>query len=290
MLSVKKPMTTRIWQTCRTLWGSRQRTHRWIGAGLLACAPLVQMQTTTSAHAVLTAPHKATLSTQITGRIQRLYVKKGESFKKGDRLVDMDCTRYKMAAKQAAAALKEARLIHTAHKKLAKLNAIDTVAWANTQSKYEHAIAETRIHEAQVAACRIMAPFSGTVVKTYVYTHENVRLHQPLIEIIDDQSLDIEMFIPSEWITWVKVGTPFTIKLSETQHRYPAHITHLIPQVDAVSQSLPVKGKFDKMDRTLMAGMSGEAYFKKPTHNTTRAQHTAHSTDSTVHATAAKGT
>ena len=99
-----------------------------------------------------------------------------------------------------------------------------------------------------------------------MFTHnfQFVGVGAPLIEILSDKDLDLELIVPSLWLTWLKPGVPFDVAIDETGKTYPAKITRLSGKVDAVSRSIKIYGKIDNPADTLLPGMSGRALLSPP--------------------------
>ena len=67
--------------------------------------------------------------------------------------------------------------------------------------------------------------------------------------------------MPSKWLRWLKVGSPFRVLIDETGRRYNARVTIIGARVDPASQSVEVLGEFNEKPADLLAGMSGAARF-----------------------------
>ena len=87
---------------------------------------------------------------------------------------------------------------------------------------------------------------------------------QPLLEILDDRSLEIELIAPSRWLAFLKPGYPFAVHIEETDKTYSAAITRVSGRVDPVSQTIKVFGEIRDGASELMAGMSGRANIPPP--------------------------
>ncbi|MDD2762058.1 MAG: HlyD family efflux transporter periplasmic adaptor subunit, partial [Methylomonas sp.] len=113
-----------------------------------------------------------------------------------------------------------------------------------------------------LGGCQIQAPWAGRVVETLAHAHETVAPGKELLRILDDSKLEIDVLVPSKWLSSLKVGTPFRFKVDETGKEYAAKITELGARVDPVSQTIRLTGSLDNQDADLLAGMSGSAAFE----------------------------
>jgi len=214
-----------------------------------------------TAQGVLVARHIAVLSSQMSGVIDKLTVREGDSFSKGQLLLGFDCTLQRSDLGKAQARLKSARATYNANARLKRLSGVSEVEYVDSQAKFEEAKADLTGKTHAVKLCDIVAPFNGRAVKVDVKLHESVKQGEPLLEIIDNSQLTVEFILPSIWLRWLKIGSVFSFNVNETHHSYPGRIIKIIDKVDSVSQSVKVIGKLDKNNPGLIAGMSGEAKF-----------------------------
>jgi len=97
-----------------------------------------------------------------------------------------------------------------------------------------------------------------------VNEHESVGPDQKLLSILSDEKLEIELIVPSGWLTWLKKGVEFQFLIDETGLDYKAKVEQLGASVDPVSQTIRVKGGFQSQSSEVLSGMSGTAKFKAP--------------------------
>lgn len=139
------------------------------------------------------------------------------------------------------------------------------------QLELDVAVAEVQKAKADVAAseavtsrCTIAAPFAGVTVEQKAREFQYTTPGQPLLDILDDHGLEVELIAPSRWLSWLKPGQAFQVHIDETDKVYPARITRLGGRVDPVSQSIKVIGEITTEAPELMAGMSGRASISPP--------------------------
>jgi len=204
------------------------------------------------------------LSGEIPARIERIRVDIGDRFKSGRNLVVFDCETYKAQLEKAKVELTEARKIFEINKRLDALQSVSEIEMAASAAKMEMAKAEMSLRKTQIKKCTVKAPFSGRVVRRKANPFEYVSPGQPLLEVIDDVHLRLQLLVPSRWSKWMKKKLRFKVHIDETGKDYTARITALGARVDPVSQTLEVRAKIDGKHRELLAGMSGTAHFDIP--------------------------
>ena len=132
-----------------------------------------------------------------------------------------------------------------------------------SRSEVDVARAETRIKQIITEHCIIRAPYSGRVIDVMVNQYESVGADQELISILDDQDLEIELIVPSSWLTSIREGENFTFTIDETGGSYQARISQIGAIVDPVSQTVRLLGEFQGQTDNVLSGMSGTANFSR---------------------------
>jgi RND family efflux transporter MFP subunit len=207
---------------------------------------------------------ESTLSSQIAGKITYIGVKESERFKDKQRLLEFNCDVQKAQLKKADAQLLSAEKKLEANLRLQEYKSVSQLEVEVAAAEVEKAKAERAVVWARLKMCVIDAPFNGRVVELMVNPHEGVMQGQELIKILDDSRLKLELFVPSHWLSWLRQGIGFSVRIDETGKTYPATVTALGAKVDPVSHSIEVTAKIEGRPDELLAGMSGTAQFQPP--------------------------
>ena len=80
-------------------------------------------------------------------------------------------------------------------------------------------------------------------------------------KIIQTDILELEMVVSSEWVSWLKIGHPIKVYIDEIQKEFNASISGIGANVDAVSQTIQLKGTITDASPALLPGMSGRVVF-----------------------------
>ena len=83
-----------------------------------------------------------------------------------------------------------------------------------------------------------------------------------LISIVSEQDPEIELIVPSTWLTWLARGTRFRFLIDETRTEHIGVVTRLSASVDTVSQTIKVFARFESPASDILSGMSGTANFE----------------------------
>lgn len=260
----------------------------WVAASLLTGAvsaaaqglPGAGLPATPSAPAVLPVPRLAmerqeiraqlmprrytTLAAEIGAKIDAIPVGEGGAFSAGQVLVSFDCSINRAQLEKARAELEATEQTLKSNLRLAELNSVGQLELDLSRSATNRARAEVSGQEALVAKCAVLAPFSGRVAEQRAREQQFVQAGQPLLDIFDDSSLELEFLVPSSWLSWVKPGVAFEVQIDETRRTYPARFSRVGARVDPVSQSVKVGATINGRFPELIAGMSGRVIARPP--------------------------
>lgn len=235
-----------------------------IGARAQDISGLPPIGSGTEIRAQLTARHYTTLSSETAARIDRIATRVGERFARGAALIEFDCAVQRAQVARARAVLTQAEKTLAINQRLVQLKSIGQLELDVSRAEVDKARAERDIADAAASKCVIAAPFAGVTVEQRAREFQYATPGQPLIEILDDRSLEIELIAPSRWLAWLKLGYGFQVHVEDINKTFAARITRLSGRVDPVSQTVKVFGEIDGDARDLIAGMSGRASIQPP--------------------------
>ena len=221
------------------------------------------------ARGLLRAVNRIDLGTALRARAKEIPFRIGERFAKGDTLIAFDCERYQAEEVAARAGADAAGIDYNSKKRLLKYGAIgrDEVTLAGALAS--KAAAELAVNEAVSGECAIIAPFSGRIAALNIMPNEYPPPDLPLMSIIDDSTLEIELVVPSVWLRWLSPGRTFSFTVEETGRTIETSIDRIGAEVDPVSQTVVIYAGVDKGKtgakaggtEDILAGMSGTASF-----------------------------
>lgn len=214
--------------------------------------------------ALILASQETTLASQMAGRIRLVGVGLGDQVKKGQRLMEFDCSEQAAQLESAEAEYRGARETHLARMRLQALGAAGELEVTVAASAADKAKSQVEVRKAQLAYCSVQAPFAGNVARVRVKTSESVNAGQPLVDLVNPEALKAQMFVPAGWVAWLRAGTPVTIHVKETGQSFNARVSKLNSRVDGVSQQLEVEARIEKGQGRLLPGMVGSAAFEEP--------------------------
>ena len=211
--------------------------------------------------ALVVASQEAILSSELAARIENIAVKEMQRFKKGDLLIQFDCSLYEAQKDVVSANANSALIKLKSDEQMLQMRSIGKYELELSISEYEKAKAELLIAELNLKRCKISAPFDGAVEEILVNTFETIQPQVELMKIIQTDVLELEMVVSSEWISWLTIGHPIVVYIDEIQKEFNATISGIGANVDAVSQTIQLKGTITDTSPALLPGMSGRVVF-----------------------------
>ena len=211
--------------------------------------------------ALVVASQEAVLSSELAARIENIAVKEMQRFKKGDLLIQFDCSLYEAQKDVVSANANGALIKLKSDEQMLQMRSIGKYELELSISEYEKAKSELRIAELNVERCQIKAPFDGALEEVVVNTFETIQPQVELMKIIQTDILELEMVVSSEWISWLKIGHPIKVYIDEIQKEFNASVSGIGANVDPVSQTIQLKGTITNTSPALLPGMSGRVVF-----------------------------
>ena len=241
---------------------------KWLAQGVLvACTlsgtfPVLAAEKKAEVVRVLVAAEgESVLAAQMAGRIVNISAKLGDRIRKGQTILRFDCDEQEARLNMAKAESDGAQQVYEAKTKLQAMQSASLLEVSQAAAEAEKFKAQIQLFQAQIRLCNINAPFSGRVTRLRIKPFESVAVGQPLVEVVNDERLKVQLNIPSIWLHQVKVGNPFAVRVDETGKTYEARVRRINGKVDAVSQSIEIEGELRGVTGDLLPGMSGIAIF-----------------------------
>ena len=216
------------------------------------------------ARGVVVPNAEVTLGAGVTAPIVRIPFKPGSAFAKGDTLIGFDCGRQRADLRAAKASLAKATMFLKGKRRLLQRGAAGKQEVREARSDVNAADAQVEGLRSVVSLCTVKAPFAGRVVERHADQYEIPAANAPVLTVVDDSVLELDLIVPSKWLRWVKPGTAFRFEVDEVGRSFEAKVARVGAKVDAVSQTVKLTGAFKLRPANVLAGMSGTAKFSSP--------------------------
>ena len=251
-----------------------------------------------TANGYVVARQRASVSTEVSGRLNRLLVEEGSRVVKGqvlgilqnaDQRSALESARAALASAEAreaeaAADAKQAALTRgrseqlktkglVSQAELDQAEAKDDAAKARVKSaKAEVLNARARVTSAQVDYDRtfVRAPFSGAVLRKEAEVGEIVSpvpssgglTRGAIVTMANLESLEAEADVNEGYVSRVREGMRAEITLDAyPDERFPAHVRQIVPTADRQKATVLVKVSFDALDPRVLPEMGVKVTF-----------------------------
>ncbi len=255
----------------------------------------------------LLAEDQATIGVKVAGRLAKINVDLGTRLEAGDVIAELEKEDYEFQVRQAeaqveqtrarlglgpkdndavdpvntsivrqaAASLREARLLHGNSVKLFEQGVVSNVdfqragvALQAAEARYQASIEEIYRSRAELVQRRaelslarqhltdtvIRAPFRGAITRKIATLGEYLAVNAPVTVLVRWHPLRIRLEIPERLAAKVHAGQRIDLRLEGTESSRPGRVVRLSPSIEAQNRSLVVEGEIPNEDGVLRAG------------------------------------
>jgi len=196
------------------------------------------------------------------GTISRVYVSEGQAVGRGQLIAELDDTQAcnllattEAQSRQAEDALVRYKLLHDE-------GAMTEAQWVEIQSKVEQARSQLAIAKRNVEDCRLTAPVNGIIGKRYLAAGETALPSQPVVSILDINSVKVKIAVPEREMKDITLTTPTTISVEAIGREFQGGRIEKGVQADAMTHTYDVRVRVDNKGRELLPGMVAKVLVK----------------------------
>ncbi|MGE5179088.1 MAG: efflux RND transporter periplasmic adaptor subunit [Bacteroidota bacterium] len=251
-----------------------------------------------TANGYVVARQRASVSTEVAGRLQALYVAEGSRVRQGQVLGVLRNDEQRAAVQSAQAALASARADRaeaeaSAHEAEVSRKRSEALLQKSlvSQSDYDEAEARAKVAAARVesagaavanararlaaaqvelARTFIRAPFSGAVLRKEAEVGEIVSpipssgglTRGAIVTMADLSSLEVDVDVNEGYVARTHEGMRAEITLDAyPSDRYPGRVRQIVPTADRQKATVTVKVAFDSLDARVLPEMGAKVTF-----------------------------
>jgi RND family efflux transporter MFP subunit len=218
------------------------------------------------------AEHDATVRAEIGGSMTEVAVQEGQAVRKGALLGRIETRTLDDLRQSASSAVRSAenqllvaRRELERTEKLVQAGALAArdldVARTNvTSAEAQLADARSRLAstERQIADTVLRAPIGGVVSTRYVNAGDVVSVGTELFQIIDPSSMRLEASVPSDDLSFLRVGAAVEFSVRGYEQTFRGRIQRIAPQADPVTRQVPIYVSIPNVEGRLVAGLFAE--------------------------------
>lgn len=143
----------------------------------------------------------ASLSFQVMGNVERIYVSEGQQVNQGQLLASLEQSTLQNTYDAAQASLKQAVDAADRMQILYENKSLPEIKWVEVESKLQQARSMENIARKNLEDACLYAPFSGVIGKRNVEAGENVQPGKPIFTLLNIKTVNIKIAVPEKEIS-----------------------------------------------------------------------------------------
>lgn len=235
-------------------------THAWPEAEDIHTLAVAEIPVIRTLDGTVEAVHQATVSAQVSGRIEKLFFDVDDYVKKDELLIQFRDKNAQAELKAAQASLKEAETEYQRMKEVFARKLVAQAALDKAEARYKSAQAAMEQARENLSNTQVRAPYSGIVVKRHIEEGELARPGQPLMTGLSLEALRVQVHVPQNMIHHVRARQKAYLVLSNQQQVAVESMT-ISSQADSQTRSFQVRCQLPKEDFGLYPGMMVKTAF-----------------------------
>ena len=203
------------------------------------------------------------LSFRIPGSVQEVAVVVGENVTAGELIARLDARDYQIEVQNAEAQELNAKNNYNRMRQLYENNTASKNQLDQARAAAESAEAMLKLARQRVGYTRLAAPVSGAIAAVNVEVNENISQGQPVAILTSGSRSEVNVAIPENLITQIKVGDSVKIVFGAVANRtYAGRVTEVGVTTTGVALTFPVTVKLEEDEEDIRPGMSAEVTFR----------------------------
>ncbi len=219
----------------------------------------------------------AKLSFRVNGTVKKVYVRAGQKVKKGNIIIELDNSYFKLKVNEVRASLKEAeaRLANAKNyyarikqlyvNRSSSLSELDNARTSKESAYANYKAMKNRLEQAklQLEFTKLKAPISGVVSEIMVHKGENVSSGMPVATISSTRNIEVPVSVPGSLIDNIKLGQTAWVKFDalKKKKRYKAKVVEVSTTSNIRTTTFPVVVRLLKNSKKIRPGMSATVEF-----------------------------
>jgi multidrug efflux pump subunit AcrA (membrane-fusion protein) len=213
---------------------------------------------------VLAPKIRTSFSSVNNSKIEKIHKRMGDSFEKGEVLLQLEDIIQRSLYEKAVGVLEKAKRNYESKKilfegRVASHDELITLRAELTAAESDVAIAKKNLDD-----CTYLGLYDGKVVGVNVEVgeypnHEFYYKDRPMLETISDEVLIAKILVPVNLLSQIHRGQKVFLKVHETNTLLETTINRIGVVIDPISATIPVEAEIENPDRKLLGGMTGTA-------------------------------
>ncbi|MFZ5452863.1 MAG: efflux RND transporter periplasmic adaptor subunit [Thermodesulfobacteriota bacterium] len=196
----------------------------------------------------------AQVSSQVPGRVAKIWVEAGTRVKAGDPLVSLTAAEYQARLNQAQAQLQQTSADYKRYQFLLKEGAVSPQEFGAMEARFKTAKAQVAEAATMTGYTVVKAPEAGVVAERKTAVGDLAQPGQVLVTLYNPARLQVEGEINDSYREQVKLGDTAKVSVPAVQFQADLPLTEIFPISAAGSRTFKVRTKMIR-DSRLTPGM-----------------------------------
>lgn len=204
----------------------------------------------------LIALKSANLSSEVNGRITKIYFQNGDFVHAGQPIVQLDNVQAKADLFSSEAALHLSQTTYTRYSALLNEGGVSQETLDQQKSGLESKEADVQTKKVALEQKTIRAPFAGVLGVFNVTQGEYITAGQALVSLVDKQQLKVQYTIPQKYLSRLQLGQMIDVNSDSYPNKiFNGEVSFISPTIDDDTGSVTVQATIDNSENLLSPGM-----------------------------------
>jgi len=204
----------------------------------------------------LFANEEVELTSEIAGKVVKIFFKEGARVKKGELLAKINADDIVAQLERAEEQLKLLGAQLERQRVLLSKDAVSRESFDKLQTDYNMTAADISLYKARIEKTEIRAAFNGIVGFRYVSEGGFVQPGTKVARMVDNSVLKVEFSIPEKYIALQLMGRDLVFTVDGFPQTFKAKVYAIDPKLDIKTRTIALRAHHDNSSGLLLPGMS----------------------------------
>jgi HlyD family secretion protein len=172
------------------------------------------------------------LSPDEAGRIEKLYVREGDTVTAGKPMFDLDADLQRAAVAENQAAVANAQVTFDRARELLQRSVGSQKAYDDAEANLRTAQARLNSAKTRLDRRRVFAPVAGAVQEIYFRAGEQVAAGRPIISLLPPENVRVRFFVPQAMLPKISIGERIAVQCDGCPANLMARVNFISAQAE----------------------------------------------------------
>ena len=191
-----------------------------------------------------TAPEdEVTVSSEVPGKITKIYFKEGKWIKAGSPIVQLDVAELKAQRDRLLVQQQLTRKIAERLEGLYKKEGVSLQEYEIAKAEADQVDAELELIDVQITKRTVKAPFDGLLGLKQVSEGSYLSPGTPIVNLVNTNPINIEFSVPEKYSQDIAMGTRIEFRMDGVNDSFTATVVAKEPNINSETRTLTLKAQ-----------------------------------------------